>query len=317
MLNLAGRAEAKDPLGLGFVRMGPGVWADPEFQPLLERAGLRTVEAVMGTRQGVCLRALADRENWRLELPDPGGGVRRVHLKKHRIRTWQGWLRWWVGLSPAVTPAEREVVNAARLARDGIPVMRIVAYGWNATPRAWAESFVLSEDLEGYTELHQWVRRQKLCRSGSGLDPQMVALSRAVADLARRFHDAGYNHRDFYSGHWFVCPSEPGKFDIRLIDLQRVQHRKCFRRRWIVKDLAQLGWSIPTEWVGCTQRMRFMRHYFRVTKLQPGHKRLIREVLAKQQLMERKLGPVAYPVLVPEGPKSLTQAAPATQGIGD
>ena len=42
-----------------------------------------------------------------------------------------------------------------------------------------------------------------------------------------------------------------------------------------------------------TQKLAFIRRYFGVNKLRPEHKRLIREVPAKQQAMERKLGLIA------------------------
>ena len=85
-----------------------------------------------------------------------------------------------------------------------------------------------------------------------------------------------------------------GEFDIRLIDLQRVQHRRRFRRRWLVKDLAQLAWSLPADCVGCTHRLAFLRHYLGVPRLRPCDKRLIREVFAKQQRMQRRLGDVRH-----------------------
>jgi hypothetical protein len=75
-----------------------------------------------------------------------------------------------------------------------------------------------------------------------------------------------------------------------MIDLQRVQRRRRFRRRWLVKDLAQLAWSAPGDRIKCTQKVAFMRHYLGVGKLRPAHKRLIRRVLAKQRAMQRKLG---------------------------
>ena len=75
-----------------------------------------------------------------------------------------------------------------------------------------------------------------------------------------------------------------------MIDLQRVQRRRRFRRRWLVKDLAQLAWSVPRDRIRCTHRMAFMRHYLGVRKLRAADKRLIRAVLMKQHLMQRRLG---------------------------
>ena len=102
-----------------------------------------------------------------------------------------------------------------------------------------------------------------------------------VADIARRFHAAGFNHRDFYCCHFLVKETSPGRFDVRLIDLQRVQRRRWFRRRWIVKDLAQLASMSPDDRVGCREKILFLRTYLGVRKLRPQDKRLVRDVLWK------------------------------------
>ena len=285
-----------DPAGLGFTAVGGSMWIDRCFQRELEEAGLYGFEAVMAHCCGHCWRVLWDRENWRLEIPGPDGRRRVAHLKKHRVRTAASRLRARLGLAPAMSAAQREARNLACLTRDRIDVMRLMAYGWKAHGDGLIESFVIAEDLEGYWEIPDFLRRRFPAgpRQSPRRDRDLDELIRTVADLARRFHAAGYNHRDFYCGHFFVREPEAGRFEIRLIDLQRVQHRRCLRRRWIVKDLAQLAWSLPGEQITCSQRMAFMRCYFGVDKLLPRHKRLIREVLAKQQLMERRLGPAVY-----------------------
>jgi heptose I phosphotransferase len=272
------------------------MWIDPEFQAAFEQEGLCGFDAVMASQSGTCLRALRDRENWRLELPRPGGRPVGAHLKKHRVRSVAAWLRAKLGLAPARTAAELEACNAARLTRDGIDVMRVIAYGRKARRDGLTESFIIAEELDGYWEIPDLLRRRfsGAVSQSPRRDRDLDELIRAVADVARRFHDAGYNHRDFYCGHFFVREPAQGRFEIRLIDLQRVQHRRGLRRRWIVKDLAQLAWSLPGGQISCSQRMAFMRRYFGVERLRPAHKRLIREVLAKQQLMERKLGPAVY-----------------------
>jgi hypothetical protein len=57
-----------------------------------------------------------------------------------------------------------------------------------------------------------------------------------------------------------------------------------------VKDLAQLAYSAPSAHVSCADRMAFLKRYLGVSKLGPGEKRLVRQVLAKQKLMEWQLG---------------------------
>ena len=111
-----------------------------------------------------------------------------------------------------------------------------------------------------------------------------------MAEIARRFHAAGYNHRDFYTCHFLVKEPSPGQFDVRLIDLQRVQRRRWFRRRWIVKDLAQLAYSAPRDRIGPKEWIAWMRHYLGTPKLRRGDKRLIRAVAARVKRMRRRLG---------------------------
>jgi heptose I phosphotransferase len=288
--------SAADPAGLGFVAMDESMWIDREFQAAFEQAGLGSFDAVMAGSDGHCWRAFRDRENWRLELPGPYGRCVRAHLKKHHVRSVRTWLSARLRLTPAMSAAECEARNAARLTRDGIDVMRLIAYGSKAHRDGLLESFIIAEELEGYREIPDLLRQRfpTTAIQTPRRDRDLDELIRTVADVARRFHTAGYNHRDFYCGHFFVREPAPGRFEIRLIDLQRVQHRRRWRRRWVVKDLAQLAWSLPGERISCTQRMAFMRRYFGVDKLLPRHRRLIREVLAKQQLMERKLGPAVY-----------------------
>jgi heptose I phosphotransferase len=111
-----------------------------------------------------------------------------------------------------------------------------------------------------------------------------------VAAVAARFHRSGYNHRDLYCCHFFIKETATGVFQVNLIDLQRVEHRRYLRWRWLVKDLAQLAYSAPRDRVTCTQKMAFIKQYLGVKKLRPQDKRLIRRVLAKQRSMERNLG---------------------------
>lgn len=286
--------ESDDPAGTGLEPAGDGaMWCDPDFQPPLEQAGLDGFDAVMATDQGHCMRALSDRENWRLDLAGEGGRSRRVYLKKHHVRTLASRLRARMGGEPGPTAGRVEAENVRRLTAEGIDVMRLVAYGQKLRGDGLVESFVITEDLAGYLPLQEFLRVRFPPRSAAvpaTRDPDLERLILEVAEVARRFHEAGYNHRDLYCCHFYIREPVRGQFEIRLIDLQRVQHRTRFRRRWLVKDLAQLAWSAPPDRIGCTHRLLFMRHYLGVRKLRARDKRLIRQVMAKQQFLARKLG---------------------------
>ena len=90
-------------------------------------------------------------------------------------------------------------------------------------------------------------------------------LIRRVAEMARRMHGGGVNHRDFYICHFLLhldpVPS-PANFKLSLIDLHRAQLRDKTPRRWRDKDLASLYFSALD--IGLTQRdlLRFLRQYF-------------------------------------------------------
>ena len=158
------------------------------------------------------------------------------------------------------------------------------------------ESFLLSEELRGYCELQDFIQRRfpavdETSQPAFAESRGRLALRRLivqVADIARRFHAAGFNHRDFYCCHFLVKETSPECFDVRLIDLQRVQRRRWFRRRWIVKDLAQLASMSPDDRVGCRDKVVFLRAYLGVRKLRPQDKRLVRDVLGKASLIRRR-----------------------------
>jgi heptose I phosphotransferase len=269
------------------------MWFDSRFRGELEDAGLAQFDAVMTNRNGKCLRALNDRENWRFELPH-AQGARGVFLKRHHVRTCQSWLRAKLRLGPGETPGRLEVENVDRLVDAGIDVMDVLAFGERLHSDGRMESFLLTHALEGYVELQHFLRRRFPPRDPCCIrsaDAELDRLLGQLADIVRRFHQAGFNHRDLYCCHFFVREPERGRFEIRMIDLQRVQHRQRARGRWLIKDLAQLAWSVPRDRVSCTQRLAFMRRYLGIDRLGVNEKRLIRAIVAKQHQMERRLGP--------------------------
>jgi len=285
--NEAGAEGELQPVGDG------KMWWNPLFRDRLRRSGLENFEQVMHCVAGQCIRRLKHRENWYLPPENGRSDEPGLYLKKHRVRSWLGRLRAWIGLGPGETPARREVRNVRLLEADGIDVMSVAAYGEKLRPDGRLEAFLLTEELRGFEDLARFLRRRfpPLPRQITrGRDKDLLRLIEQVAKVARRFHRAGYNHRDFYCCHFFVREPSPGQFEVRLIDLQRVQRRWWRRRRWLVKDLAQLAWSAPRERIGLTHRMAFLRHYLGRRRLTAADKRLLRAVFARQQIMERRLG---------------------------
>jgi heptose I phosphotransferase len=280
-----------DPVEAGFIPAeGGAMWLDENYRHTLGERGLTHFDRVMRALSGRCKKTLPDREVWHFRIESEAESPRGIYLKRHHLRTWSSKLRAIFRLPPAPTPGRIEAANVGRLASQGIAVMRLIAYGEKLHADGLQESFVITEELESYSELQHYLRRNYSDKPTPQSERQLLRLIRDIAGIVRRFHGAGYNHRDLYCCHFFVKEQSVADWEIRLIDLQRVQRRRWFRRRWIVKDLAQLSWSAPSVCIHCRQKVAFLHEYFGVKKLQPAHKKLIRAVMAKQRRMERKLG---------------------------
>jgi heptosyltransferase-2 len=272
------------------------VWVQDRHKAAFARAGLDSFADFMASTDGRLLRALPDRENWRLEIHPAHSAPHGMFLKKHHERGLSHWVRANVLRATPATPGRDEAEIAARLAKAGIPAMSVVAFGERLHRSGLLESFAISEELAGYTQLDDYlIDRFPAWNSPASTRPSrdrdLDRLLRPVAEVAGRFHRQGYNHRDLYCCHFFIREAHSGEFDVRLIDLQRVQHRTRLRRRWIVKDLAQLAYSTPHDRVSCSRKLAFFKAYLGVDKLRPEDKRLARRVLRKQWLMQLKMGP--------------------------
>ncbi|MEM1063313.1 MAG: lipopolysaccharide kinase InaA family protein [Planctomycetota bacterium] len=225
--------------------------------PLLDRLGLNSVAALHAYEGGECGRRLPDRENWKLNLGD-GPRPLVAHLKKHSgpravSRPWRK--------SPAAFEADR----CREVAAAGVPTMRVLAVGEDADGEG--RSVFMTEDLTGYRPLDLY-----FCYGVE--DGDFESLWERVATLAGRFHAAGFNHRDFYTCHWFVRREGDVDWSARLIDLQRVQrHPAPLRRRWVVKDLGQFLYSCPPDRVGPAEWETFLKFHGRVDLFEASRRR--------------------------------------------
>lgn len=261
----------------------------PAFETLLARHGLTDCAAINGFTGGIALRKLPNRENWRLELDDGNGHVTTLYLKKHFTRSLGSRLRAALRLPAAVTAARVEAERTREIASAGIPTMTVAAYAETLERDGTLTSAFLTEELTGFEQLDLYLPK----RFSSRVEVRRCRMIEQVAEIACRFHSAGFNHRDFYTCHFFVKEEGvPGSFAIHLIDLQRVQRWPAWlRRRWIVKDLAQLAYSTPRFLVGATDRMRFFKRYLQISRLGQREKRLARSVLRRESVLRSKHGP--------------------------
>ena len=265
--------------------------ANPAFASLLADQGLHDCETLFATENGTALRRLRTRENWRLDLRTAAGPPTTLYLKKHAVRTPATRLRAALGLPAPATPARQEAERTQELAALGVPTMTVAAYAERLRPDGTLVAAFLTEELRNFEQADLFIPR----RFAGAHDPALRSLLETAAAVAGRFHRLGFNHRDFYSCHFFVREEPAGTFAVHLIDLQRVQRWSArwptvWRQRWTIKDLAQLAYSCPPQQIGAVQRLRFFKRYLQIDRLTPVAKRLARAVLRGEERLRRKHG---------------------------
>jgi len=181
-------------------------------------------------------------------------------LKLHRGVGWAEILRNLLQGRLPVLGAANEYRAARALARAGVDTLSVAAYACSGANPATRCSLLVTEDLVGTVSLEDWCADWERQPPSPGLRMRLV---RRLAQMVRRMHAAGINHRDCYLCHFHLDPRTVGAGEPRLylIDLHRAQRRRRVPRRWQAKDLGGLWFSAMD--CGLTRRdlLRFLRHY--------------------------------------------------------
>jgi heptose I phosphotransferase len=238
-------------------------WVNPGLQVALERAGLHSMTDFM--TRGEVIRRRDGKENVVVRLGE-GEASTRAFLKRH---------------APSrEVPGLAEWGNTGKVAALGIRVPVVAAAGSDREG-----SFIMTVEIEGGIPLDDFGREElafPLTGPGIGRKRRLIE---GIAGIARKLHDGGLCHRDFYLCHVFITPSRDD--ELTLIDHQRVRRARPLRWRWIVKDLASLNYSATTDWISRSDRLRFLRAYLSRDRMAGKEKKLIRRILKKTERIRR------------------------------
>lgn len=213
--------------------------------------------AAVESLQGDVFRELEARRTLRTEIDGRG-----YFVKIHRGVGWIEIAKNLLSLRLPVLGATNEWRAISRLSELGVDTMRCAAFGRRGSNPAAQHSFIVTEELAPTISLEDY------CRDWPSAPPSVAlkrALIRRVAEMARRIHRGGVNHRDFYICHFLLhLEPEPSvdRLRLSLIDLHRAQIRRRTPRRWRDKDLSSLYFSALN--IGLTKRdhLRFLKTYF-------------------------------------------------------
>lgn len=128
-----------------------------------------------------------------------------------------------------------------------------IAAGWRRSENTGAtQSFVMTAEIRDAVQGYEFW-------AASG-DSQRRDFIGRIGDLARRFHGAGFIHKDFYLNHIFVTKRN-NELELTLIDLQRVLGPRAFRTRWLVKDFGSMLFSLEKAGAKRATLLRLFKIY--------------------------------------------------------
>ena len=237
---------AKDPLA-----------ADP-LMAALAKLGLDSVDGAFCFAGGTDLDrpGLAHRRRTRFTVTDNRGCVHTLYMKRYAAEPLAWRARRVVTYGLGRSPAAVEFENIRTAHATGLPTMRALVFGQEQNGLGVQRSYLVFTAVPG--ESLASCAKGFIAAHGTGSEP-VCRLTSGLANLIRRLHLAGYVHRDLYASHVFLDRRD-GRLDLYLIDLARMFAPRWRTRRWLIKDLAQLRFSMPPEWVK-HHWQAFMCHY--------------------------------------------------------
>ncbi len=282
MLNILGRIveHERSKKSLRVIRLTPEFIVNRDHLSLLEAHDLTSFPALMSPEGAVPIKSNKVKRIVAFRLEGNGRTV-TLYLKWHRSRPLlSDWFRYMVG-RPMVGEGMKEWRNILAFRAYDLPVVTPVAAGQRWPGYGTKESFSLTLGLDDYSPLDEYV----LGHFGQPLSDEKLRqkriLIRSVAGLTRNMHWSGFNHQDYYLCHLFLKENDGGELDVRVIDLQRVGYQRWLRRRWIVKDLAELYYSSLATPLTQIDRLRFFAWYSRGNDDRATRRCLLRRVIRK------------------------------------
>ncbi|MEM8563918.1 MAG: lipopolysaccharide core heptose(I) kinase RfaP [Pseudomonadota bacterium] len=181
-------------------------------------------------------------------------------MKLHSGVGWPEIIKNLMQLRLPVLSAVSEFQAVLALQRAGVHTLTVLAFCRLGHNPAKLKSMIVTAELTGTVKLEDY------CADWATRPPSSFVKRRliiAVADIARRMHSAGINHRDFYLCHFHLDEHSLMEEDVRcfLIDLHRAQIRDVIPTRWREKDLAGLYFSAMDLALSDRDLLRFLRHY--------------------------------------------------------
>jgi hypothetical protein len=228
------------------------------FETLLRHNGITSAQALYGMESQPVKNVLKERGTCRVFLKDPAGGSEiECYIKRYLKPSFKDRIKCALSFKPVFSSGAMHEWDAlCAFHRAGLKTMVPVAAG-----------FFEDKTCNLTLGITDYVRASELFRTELKNDPERRKwLIVKIADYAAHMHRAGLAHQDFYLVHLFVKPLEND--EIYLIDLQRTLIQQSLSRRWAIKDLAQIRFSMAS-FISDEETALFRKTYELICPLPP------------------------------------------------
>lgn len=218
-----------------------------DLAKLLHSHGLDTVDGAFKYNGGLdmTIPGLGHRQRWTLDLCDDQGSEHVLFMKRYGAEPLKWVLHRWFTYGIGGSPASVEHQCIEKLHNAGIETI-LQSFARHEMNGLFASrSFIILSKVPG--EALEQCLQPFLEKNDLESDKTRI-FSQKLVDLISRFHAAGFVHRDLYTSHVFMNEQD-GALSLCLIDLARMFAPRLRKFRWRVKDLAQLKFSMPDEWL--------------------------------------------------------------------
>ncbi|MHC4463115.1 MAG: lipopolysaccharide kinase InaA family protein [Planctomycetota bacterium] len=270
-----------------FVEISKSFFIDPDYKTAFSKLGLTSFDAVFSfnAAKNLAKGNLAEFRsrfqfeiNSQVSLPSTTAFLKRYDRPPILVQ-----LKNWLSARRRISCGYFDFEPAKKLTAAGINNPKIISYGEQWSIFFEKKSFIITEKIPDAESLE---RKLPDCFNGPATVEKLKLQRSFIAQLSafiRKFHETDYRHRDLYLSHIFY--SDSGNF--YLIDLARAFKPIVWRRRFRIKDIAQVYYSAPATYFSNTDRLRFYVGYTGQSKLTKKDKVFVRKVINKAKRMAR------------------------------
>ena len=228
-----------------------GWWVKPGWQPtLIGTQGLR-LEQWRAEGKLSIVKSGPHRTVYRADLTEGPVYIKHYLVPSFR-EMWRQWLRRGKG--------RNEAKRAFSLAGHGVLTIDPIALGEQRPRKLLYENYLVSPEIAGSMPLDLFIERNLEPAQGIEATRLRKTLTREVARLTARLHNAGAVHQDFHAGNILVRSLGGDQIELAMIDLDALRFRRQLSWSEARVSLAQLNHGF---WQRCTRsdRLRFLQTY--------------------------------------------------------